>query len=134
MAVNRPGSLAAIDVLREREMQTARRIKKATSDQANDILLAGLSLQVSRVPYVCPHCITADSIPGHSNQGRSADLHDRRHDVGRDHDGDEDLGVETEEGVVVKFVVQYFFIVVAPVFFQAAFYIALADALRLRAA
>jgi hypothetical protein len=34
-----------------------------TSDQANDILLAGLSLQVSRVPYVCPHCITADSIP-----------------------------------------------------------------------
>ncbi|GAA5961319.1 hypothetical protein JCM8115_001551 [Rhodotorula mucilaginosa] len=33
--------------------------------------------------------------------------------------------------IVVKFVVQYFFIVVAPVFFQAAFYIALADALRL---
>jgi hypothetical protein len=32
MAVNRPGSLAAIDVLREREMQTARRIKKAKKD------------------------------------------------------------------------------------------------------
>ncbi|GAA5987675.1 hypothetical protein JCM10908_007167 [Rhodotorula pacifica] len=32
--------------------------------------------------------------------------------------------------IVVKFVIQYFFIVVAPVFFQAAFYIALAGALK----